>query len=633
MNRVVGSPIRVEALVTALTVTLGLQTLRGFFPLIVYVYGTRPGITSIDMGALAIGIFLTAWLPAIPLRLLGPRRSLLLTAGVLALSRLAAQFVDPGQALWMTAAGTIAFLWSMPMLLAVARGSAPDSSARVGIGLVMGLALDAAIAGAFWTWDPIWQRTAAPRIVTLLVVLVYAILLRDLAREDVDPARTDAPLAVTLTLVGLGPILLIHALVFNNPARLTAVTGWPLPVALLVVLAVDALAVAAAALVRSGPAGLLAALVLIPSASLAHGTGVRVSAGLAVGSIVTALLAVAIMSAQGRGPLLPGLGRTAIGWGLGMLLFVVPAFLYYVGYDIRLPFENAVLLPGLAVVAALATLAPVRDLVLVPRLRPGGLSRPVIALLLVPLLLWVFSTPPQAQTGAGWPVRVMSYNLHQGFAVSGAQDLEALARTIEAAGAEVVALQEVSRGWVINGSTEMLTWFSRRLRMPYVWGPAADAVWGNAILSRRPIVTWGNAGLPRGGAPMRRAVLWAEIDLGGGERLLVLATHFHHVEAQGHIRQEQAAALVARWNRRDRTVIMGDLNATSDAREIAMLREAGLRDAFALAAGGDGFTYSSDTPERRIDYIWVSPDLKGRDFQVLPGQASDHLGIAVTVSR
>ena len=227
----------------------------------------------------------------------------------------------------------------------------------------------------------------------------------------------------------------------------------------------------------------------------------------------------------------------------------------------------------------------------------------------------------------------MSYNLHQGYATSGAQDLEALARTVEAAGAEVVALQEVSRGWVINGSTEMLTWLARRLRMPYVWGPAADPIWGNAILARRPILDSANAELPRGGAPMRRAVLWAEVDLGRGERLRVIATHFHHVEEEGRIREPQAAAIVRLWNRRERTVMMGDLNATPEAREIAMLKDAGLRDAFTLAGQGSGLTYSSEAPERRIDYIWVSPDLKARDFRILPGQASDHLGIAVTVGR
>ena len=52
---------------------------------------------------------------------------------------------------------------------------------------------------------------------------------------------------------------------------------------------------------------------------------------------------------------------------------------------------------------------------------------------------------------------------------------------------DIVALQEVTRGWVIYGSFDMLVWLSQRLDMPYVYGPAADSVWGNAILSRYPM--------------------------------------------------------------------------------------------------------------------------------------------------
>jgi endonuclease/exonuclease/phosphatase family metal-dependent hydrolase len=584
------------------------------------------------MGRLAIGVFLTAWLAALPVRLLGPSRGLMVCAGALALLRLALQFTAPAQGLWLAAAGTVAFLWAIPALLAVARGGDAEGSVRVGVGLIMGLALDVAIAGVFWTWDPVWQRSASAAGVAIVTVLVYGLLLRGLLRDPVDPARTDTSIAMAWTLAGLGPLLLLHVLVLHNPARLTAVTGWPLPAALLFVLAADALAVATAAVVRHGPGALTAAALLIPAIYLAQGTGSRAAAGLAAGTVCAGIVMVALLAAQGRGRLHPGLARTTAGWAVGALVFVVAAFLYYLGYDVRLPFEAAAVPVVAAALVALAAVAPVYAIHLAPPLRPGR-SRPVVALLLVPLLLWGSGRSPRPAPGDGWPIRVMSYNLHQGYATSGAQDLEGLARTIESAGGDVVALQEVSRGWVINGSTEMLSWLARRLRMASVWGPAADAIWGNAILSRRPIATAGNTALPRGGAPMRRGVLWAEVDLGRGERLFVIATHFHHVEGEGAIREPQAAAVVRLWNRRTRTVLLGDLNATPDAREITFLKDAGLRDAFALAGQGSGLTYSSASPQRRIDYIWVSPDLTPRDFRVLPGQASDHLGIAVTVGR
>ena len=111
----------------------------------------------------------------------------------------------------------------------------------------------------------------------------------------------------------------------------------------------------------------------------------------------------------------------------------------------------------------------------------------------------------------------MSYNLHFGFDVSGWSDLEGVARAIEATGAEVVGLQEVSRGWYVNGATDMLAWLQRRLRMPYArFAGASDAVWGNAVLSRYPIVAGEVVRLPREGVPLRRSALRVELDLGAG---------------------------------------------------------------------------------------------------------------------
>ncbi len=624
--------MRIVAFFAALTTLLGLQTLRVFLPSVVYVYGGRPDVTSISMGALAIGVFLTAFLAGVPPRLLGCVRALQVTAAVLALARLAAQLVDPGTAFVLSAVGTVAFLWLIPSLFAVVRVGGQEAAAHVGLGIVLGLALDAAVGGAFHTWDLVWQRTPLAVLATVAIVIVFAQLLRMLSQERVDPAQTDGPFGATLTLVGIGPLLFLNVLLFQNTARIAAVTGWPLHLSLLWVLVIDVLAVAVAAVMRAHRLALLMALALIPLASQAHGTDVSAAIASGAGGIMAAVLIVAIAAAQGQGPRAPGLKRTAAGWGVGMLFFAVPAFLYYVGYDIHLPFENDILPAVAATIAALAAVGPLRVWPALPEIR-ATVSRPARVLLVVPLLLWAFARPPQAPAASGYPVRVMSYNLHQGFAVSGALDLEALARTIEEAGAAVVALQEVSRGWVIDGSADMLTWLSRRLRMAVAWGPAADAVWGNAILSRRPIMLSGQIELPRGGVPMRRGALWAEIELGGRDRLFVIATHFHHVERDSQVRVPQAAALVDLWKKRENAVVMGDFNAMPDAQELGVLRAAGLRDAFMLAGSGPGLTFSSDHPDRRIDYIWVSPDMLARDFRIMPGQASDHLGIVVTVER
>jgi endonuclease/exonuclease/phosphatase family metal-dependent hydrolase len=230
----------------------------------------------------------------------------------------------------------------------------------------------------------------------------------------------------------------------------------------------------------------------------------------------------------------------------------------------------------------------------------------------------------------------MSYNLHFGYDVEGWSDLEAAARTIEAGGADVVGLQEVSRGWYLNGSTDMLAWLQRRLRMPYArFAGASDAIWGNAILSRHPIAGAGVVRLPREGVPLARNYLWADLDLGGG-RLRLVVTHLHHVEGPegARVRLAQLPPLLEEVAGRRATVLLGDFNAEPDSREVALLRGAGLVDAFEAAGGSaaDEPTYPSDRPERQIDYLWLTPDLRASGFRATTTTASDHRGVMVTVA-
>ncbi|MDM4777950.1 hypothetical protein QTS76_01515 [Micromonospora sp. b486] len=72
-----------------------------------------------------------------------------------------------------------------------------------------------------------------------------------------------------------------------------------------------------------------------------------------------------------------------------------------------------------------------------------------------------------------------------GFGLDGRLDLDAVARELR--GADVVLLSEVDRGWWLNGGHDTLALLAGRLEMPYVFAPAADPVWGDAVLSRFPM--------------------------------------------------------------------------------------------------------------------------------------------------
>ena len=455
-----------------------------------------------------------------------------------------------------------------------------------------------------------------------------------------------------LPLVGVGPALFLYALVWQNLGWQSVLGGQPPARAFLLVMLANLAALAAgvaAARAPGGRAGWRVTATAVAGLVVAVLLGERATvAACLLGQAAAATLLVAILGRAARPG--PGLAAVSAAWNLGMLVFVLLVFLYYAAYDVRLPFGNQVLPPvaaGLLALAGIGAARPAPDPGLDADLarwdgradpdRPGWLPLWVgVALLLAPAAFWATTPSPVPAGRPGPPVRVMSYNLHFGYDVEGWSDLEATARTIEAGGADVVGLQEVSRGWYLNGSTDMLAWLQQRLRMPYArFAGASDAIWGNAILSRHPIADSGMVRLPRAGVPLARNYLWAELDLGGG-RLRVVVTHLHHVEGPegARVRLAQLPRLLEGVAGRRATVLLGDFNAEPDSREVAVLRAAGLVDAFQAVGGAaaDEPTYSSDRPERRIDYLWLSPDLRASGFQATTTTASDHRGVMVTIT-
>jgi endonuclease/exonuclease/phosphatase family metal-dependent hydrolase len=60
---------------------------------------------------------------------------------------------------------------------------------------------------------------------------------------------------------------------------------------------------------------------------------------------------------------------------------------------------------------------------------------------------------------------------------------------------------------------------------------------------------------------------------------------------------------------------------------------AALPDPTAGAPAADGLTYASNRLYERIDYIWLSPELRASSFAVTSSTASDHRGVAATLIR
>jgi endonuclease/exonuclease/phosphatase family metal-dependent hydrolase len=384
------------------------------------------------------------------------------------------------------------------------------------------------------------------------------------------------------------------------------------------------------------PLALVSGIGLVAVLALPYPQGAVLTAVLLpISQALVSLLITLVFIGRGGGSERTAFSRVTVTSGVGMILLLVFLVGYYMVYYYSLPYNNPVLEPVAAFIVAACALYSSAAL---RKERSGSYCRvwPMVVLALLLLILPLTGVTmwraPQAEHGEGFPVRVMTYNLHNGFNTAGYLDMEDIAQVIETQDPDIVALQEISRGWVISGRLDMLSWLSRRLDMPYISGPTADPFWGNAILSRYPIVDYVEYALPPRDLPVRRGLLSATIDLGNGEQIRVIATHYHHIEGATAIRQLQAQETIKIWDSDKQTVLLGDLNAVPDDPEMVILKQASLVDALA-GIEPPVYTWPAQNPYVRIDYIWVSPDLKASGVHVITSNASDHLAVVAEIDR
>lgn len=627
-----------ELALPALTTMFGLQMLRVLLPSFVWYLGDSVGIAYTTLGLVALGTFMFAFAAAPVYRWLGLRRALGVALAGVALMRLLEQ-VSASAAfdLGFTIVGTILFTFFIPFYLAYVRIQGGPAPRKFGRGFLLGFVFDITLHGSFHTLDLSWQPQPLAPIILVLAVLAQLWLTMRL--PVVEGEATETTFGGSLPLAAIGPFVFVTEVIFQNVARATTLTGFPMPLAYAFIILVNAIGIAAA-LTPIVAERATSFAVIVATGFLAFLTSrPDPQPGTAdllffVGNLVIFPFITIVFAGLGsREEINKGITRMSIANGIGWFLFVLLVLIYYISYNINVGIPNTWLPPLAVILIGLAVLGALRKMPHHPAAPSATSATMAFALFVVPIIILANWHEPQTIAGKGYPVRVMTYNLHNGFNTDGRLDPEALAKVIEQARPDIIGLQEVERGWYIDSSVDLLMWLSRRLNMPYVYGPTADPVWGNAILSKYPVKQWGNEKLPPRDLLLKRGFLWATIDIGGGEELLFINTHFHHIEKDTQIRQQQSPEIVKFWNQRARTIFLGDLNAEPDSKEIGMLRDAGLQDAFATIGSGKGLTWPADKPNQRIDYIWFSPDLKVSDLLIPPSTASDHLGIAVTVGK
>jgi len=227
--------------------------------------------------------------------------------------------------------------------------------------------------------------------------------------------------------------------------------------------------------------------------------------------------------------------------------------------------------------------------------------------------------------------RVMTFNIHHGEGLDGKVDLDRISKVILEANADAVALQEVDRNTRRTGGVDMVQELGKRTDMHVAFGSNLDfqgGEYGTAILSKHPIKSFENHALKQARDGEPRGVLEAVLDVGQGQVLFV-NTHLDHTKDQAErlFSQSQFDDLFARHKDLP-AIFCGDFNDTPDSELYKRISEKWI-DAWSLVGKGDGFTMTSASPTRRIDYVWVSDkkNFKLRWMDVPQTRASDHLPV------
>jgi endonuclease/exonuclease/phosphatase family metal-dependent hydrolase len=207
-------------------------------------------------------------------------------------------------------------------------------------------------------------------------------------------------------------------------------------------------------------------------------------------------------------------------------------------------------------------------------------------------------------------------------------DLEAIAEAIQKESPDVLALNEVNRARATNGFVDVLAYLSQRLDMPFIFGANyTDGQYGNALLTRYPIESWKNHHF-KTNTTEQRGVLVVTVQK-TPEPLTFFATHLDHLDTPDNARAAQVNEMLALWNGRSRSVILGDLNAEPHTPEIQLIDQAGFIDLLEASGQGQVFTfwYVDPQPGQRIDYIFLTPDLPHGEAWAPQTRASDHLPV------
>ncbi len=320
----------------------------------------------------------------------------------------------------------------------------------------------------------------------------------------------------------------------------------------------------------------------------------------------------------------------SLGWGFSLgslvLLGMILAQVFTTTYD-YIPVLGPLMRDRFWLVYAAAGMVLVLAMLIVgegsyrlPGRLPGVRALPVTVAVLALALAWIppfvlnAARPAPPPDGAA-SLRVLTYNIQQGYNANGQKALDEQLEAIRAQDPDVIGLEESDMARIANGDSDVVRYIADRLNLYSYNGPrTVSGTFGIALLSRYPIYSPETFYMYSSGE--QTAAIHAQI-VAGGRRFNLLVTHLGN---DGPIIQQQQVLDEA--NRLENVILMGDFNFRPDGPQYAETVKR-LDDAWLEAAQKSVEPQTLDV-DRRIDHVFISNELNvSRALYADPG-ASDH---------
>lgn len=227
-------------------------------------------------------------------------------------------------------------------------------------------------------------------------------------------------------------------------------------------------------------------------------------------------------------------------------------------------------------------------------------------------------------------IKVTSYNIfHCEDFYNEKIDFDAFAKTIDGFGSDIIGLNEVHGEGEDDEYDEQAEILGKKTGCNYYFSKATDIdgnnPFGNAVLSRLPIKKCTTIPIPdpnvKTGTDWYETRALLKMVTATKPELTVFITHFGLNEDE----QLNAVKTVIDNLTDKNCILMGDFNVRPDNEILNPIKNR-MNDTADLI-GIEPYTYPAHEPNRKIDYIFVSRDIKVNSFKAEDVVLSDHKAV------